>query len=243
MNRKDQRLEILRQARDGTLDRILHEEGGMVDDRFLPCMELIESGHLKANVEGRRGKMPNGVEEWMTWRWHDIANIEITTKGRDYLALLERKTWRSRLGRISVWVLIAIAGFLIRDVYDFAKARLVKASSKVEVTVAGDRRGVRLAMVNRGDKTMFQFWRFKQYTDERDYHADDPAATKELYNYGAKSRPYEMRRAETWEGYMPFGNFAPEIQDPTDGILVLEIQDNLLREPIRKRVTFPKRQP
>jgi hypothetical protein len=137
--------------------------------------ELIKSGHLSGQwgpdfIEtGERNGLPDG------YFVDAVSHVEITTTGRDYLATLKQRTLRGNIKRVGTWVLIAIAGFLARDGYDFVKTKLAPRELPVVVSVNWQTDGATVTLVNRGQPTSLLSVALLYYASEGELRRGKPS--------------------------------------------------------------------
>lgn len=248
--RPDYRLEALERAANGTLPRRIDKRDDL--GYFVPCiMELIKSGHLSGSwgpdfvQTGERDGLPDG------YFVDAVSHVEITTTGRDYLATLKQRTLRAKVKRIGTWVLIAIAGFLVRDCYDFVKTRLHREPPLV-VSVNWQKEGPTIKLVNRGKSTVLSSIEMLYYANKDELKRGRPLGEAilpasgepevnglDMYwsNYG---RPMNMSDGEPYEATLRFKSSpGKELDRLRKGIVFVEVRHTMSDVPVRKRLIIP----
>jgi len=239
---RDYRIEVLEKAINGEFpDQV--NVGGELDYLLPAIFELRRSELIEAQlVEDEQGKP------------HTALLIQPNAFSRDYLKELKGEQTvgerKKRKLRPTVKRSIAAVGILIStifvawctpfgtDVYNYIKGKCLPSTSDIYVSVEGTRYGFKLITVNRGEDTRIGYFGLQWYKDEESFKAGKPTATKQIYELGERQLPYELSKARRWEGAMHFSDFPPEIPKPKEGVLILEVHDNLAEKPIRKRIVF-----
>jgi hypothetical protein len=249
--RADYRLKALERAASGSLPRRIDKREDL--GYLVPCItELIKSGHLSGDwgpdfIEtGERDGLPDG------YFVDAVSHVEITTTGRDYLATLKQRTLRAKFKRVGTWVLIAIAGFLVRDGYDFVKTKLAHREPPLVVSVNWQTDGATVRLVNRGEPTVLSSIGLLYYANEGELRQGKPSgaailrATGEPEVYGldiywsSYGRPMDMSNGEPCEASLRFRNSpGKELDRLRNGIVFVEARHTMSAEPVRKRLIIP----
>ena len=249
----DHRLEALERAVSGSLPRRIDEREDL--GYLVPSItELIESGHLSGQwgpdfIEtGQRDGLPDG------YFVPAVSHVKITTPGRDYLATLKQRTLRANIKRVGTWVLIAIAGILVRDGYDFVKTKLAHREPTLVVSATWQTDGATVTLVNRGQPTALLSVALLYYANEGDFQQGKSSgeailrATGEPEVHGLDvywsdyGRPMNLSDGEPYEASLRFRSSPDkEFDRLRKGIVYIEARHTMSDEPVRKRLIIPER--
>ena len=249
--RLDYRLEALKRAASRSFPRRIDNREDL--GYLVPWItELIKSGHLSGEwgpdfIEtGQRDGLPDG------YFVDAVSHVEITTTGRDYLATLKQKTLRANIKRIGIWVLIAVAGFLVRDGYDFVKTKLAHRGPPLVVAVNWQTDGATVRLVNRGEPTVLLSIALLYYANDGEIRRGKPSGEAILRATGepdinglamywsSYGRPMKMSEGVAYEASLRFtNNPSKELDRLRKGVLFVEARHTMSDEPVRKRLTIP----
>lgn len=251
-HRTDYRLEALARAANCTLPRRIDKRDGL--GYLVPWItELIKSGHLSGDwgpdfIEtGERDGLPDGYfVDAVSW-------VKITTTGREYLATLKQRSLRAKVKRIGTWVLIAIAGFLVRDCYDLVKTKITHREPSLVVSVNWQKDGATVRLVNRGEPTVISSIRMLYYSNKGELNRGRPSGEAILL---ASGKPEVNGLDMYWTNYMPPTNMSngdsyeaslrfksspsKELDRLRKGIVFVEARLIMSDVPVRKRLIIPK---
>lgn len=247
----DYRLEALERAASGTLPRSIDEREDL--GYLVPWItELIKSGHLS----GYWGPdlIETGVRDGLLDGYFvdAVSHIEITTTGRDYLATLKPRTLQAKVKRIGMWVLIAIAGFFVRDAYDLVKTSLTHREPSLVVSVNWHKDGATIRLVNRGKPIVLSSIGMLYYANKGEQKRGLPLGKAILrasgepevngldMSWSSYKWPMNMSNGEPFEVSLRFKNSPRKEWDRLrKGIVFVEVRHTMSDVPVRKQLIIP----